>query len=213
MALAAADRYRQVAALHAANIDQGFLATLGIPFLALMYESIHLAEDSVLLTEEQDGRVLGFVSGGLGMGPIHRHMLRSPLRMAWTLFPSLLRPRRVKRILDILRYSAAQGDDSRWPRAELLSIAVDPSARGTGVAERLYRLLESHFRQRGVPAFRIIVGESLAPALRFYERMGAGAVGRIEVHAGEWSTVFVQRIATAPVADALAGAVVSPPAD
>ncbi len=124
MSLAATERYRQVAALHAASIDQGFLATLGVPFLALMYEAIDLAEDSVLLTEEQDGRILGFVAGGLGMGPIYRSMLRSPLRLTWALLPSLLRPRRVMRILDILHYGRRQGDGARWPKAELLSIAV-----------------------------------------------------------------------------------------
>lgn len=194
MAVASSDRYRQVAALHAANINQGFLSTLGVPFLALMYEAIDLAEDSVLLTEEQDGRVLGFVSGGVGMGPIYLRMLRSPLRLTCALLPSLLRPRRVMRILDILRYSQTQGNGAGWPKPELLSIAVESTARGTGVAQRLYRRLCSHFRERGIPAFRIIVGDSLAPAHRYYMRMGAKAVGHIEVHAGERSTVYVQAV-------------------
>ena len=35
-----AERYRQVAALHATSIDQGFLSTLGEPFLALMYRAL-----------------------------------------------------------------------------------------------------------------------------------------------------------------------------
>lgn len=194
MSLAATERYRQVAALHAASIDQGFLATLGVPFLELMYEAIDLAKDSVLLTEEQDGRVLGFVAGGLGMGPIYRSMLRSPLRLIWALLPSLLRPRRVMRILDILLYGRRKGDGARWPKAELLSIAVEPTARGTGVAERLYRRLDYHFRERGISAFRIIVGDSLAPAHRYYKRMGATAVDHIQVHAGERSTVYVQAV-------------------
>ena len=47
--------YRQVAALHAASIDQGFLATLGLPFLALMYRAIDEATDSVLMIEEKEG--------------------------------------------------------------------------------------------------------------------------------------------------------------
>ena len=58
MPLHEASIHRQVAALHAANIDQGFLATLGVPFLALMYRAIDEAADSVLLVEERDGRVI-----------------------------------------------------------------------------------------------------------------------------------------------------------
>ena len=83
----AAERYRQVAALHAGNIDQGFLATLGIPFLSMMYRAIDEAPGSVLLTEEQNGRVVGFVSGGDGMGAIYRRMLRHPLRLGLSLLP------------------------------------------------------------------------------------------------------------------------------
>ena len=69
-----AQRHRQVAALHAAAIDQGFLATLGEPFLAQVYRAIDEAADSVLLVEELDGRVVGFVAGGSGMARIESHL-------------------------------------------------------------------------------------------------------------------------------------------
>lgn len=187
-----AERYRQVAVLHAANIDQGFLATLGVPFLALMYRALDEAEESVLLTEEQGGRVVGFVSGGEGMGAIYRRMLRYPVRLGLSLLPSLVRPKRLKRILEILRYGVNATDVHDLPNAELLSIAVDASVRGTGISERLYRRLQTHFSGRGVGAFRIVVGDSLAPAHRYYQKMGAKPVGRIEVHAGEGSVVYVQ---------------------
>ena len=189
-----AERYRQVAVLHAANIDQGFLATLGVPFLALMYRALDEAEGSVLLTEEQGGRVVGFVSGAAGMGPIYRRMLHRPLRLGVSLLPSMVRPARLKRILEILRYSGRADVSQPLPHAELLSVAVDRAVRGTGVAEKLYRRLQSHFAAHGINAFRITVGDSLAPAHRYYQKMGATPVGRIEVHAGEGSVVYVQRV-------------------
>jgi len=188
--------YREIAALHAANINQGFLATLGVPFLALMYQAIDEVPSSVLLVEEQGGRVVGYISGGLGMGPIYRRMLRHPIRLGMSLLPSIWHPKKLRRIIEILRYGGGVGAVSGIPNAELLSIAVDPIARGTGVAERLYRRLQEHFAERGVPAFRITVGDSLAPAHRYYKRMGAEAVSRVEVHAGEGSVVYVQRVAT-----------------
>lgn len=186
--------YRQIAALHATSINQGFLATLGVPFLSLMYRAIDEAEDSVLLVEMRDDRVLGFVSAGKGMGPIYRRMLRRPFALAWSLLPSLARPSRVKRILDILRYGQGKSAESVLPSAELLSIAVAQGSRGTGIAEMLYRRLVAHFGERGVDVFKIIVGDALAPAHRFYLRMGAEPVGRIEVHAGEGSKVYVQSV-------------------
>ena len=43
-------------------------------------------------------------------------------------------------------------------------------------------------------AFRIIVGDTLAPAHRFYQRMGATMAGEVQVHEGEGSKVYVHRM-------------------
>jgi len=188
------ERYRQVARLHVRCLDQGFLASLGEAFLALMYEAIDRAEATFLLTEERHGQVVGFITGGSGMGPIYRRMLRSPVRLAWALAPAVVRPAKFRRILEILRYSGSSTLPPGTPEAELLSLAVAPECRGQGVAESLYRRLVGDFRNRGVGAFRIIVGAPLAPAHRFYRRMGAIEAGETQVHDGETSTVYVHRI-------------------
>ncbi|MEG2940922.1 MAG: GNAT family N-acetyltransferase [Thermomonas sp.] len=185
--------YRQVAALHAANIDQGFLATLGEPFLALMYRAIDEAPGSVLFVEEEDSRVRGFISGGTGMGRIYRCMLRRPVALCVALMPSVTRPSRIGRILDILRYGR-QKPAGRLPNAELLSLAIAPEARGSGMAERLYGRLALHFRSAGETAFKITVGDALVPAHRFYTRMGALPTRRTEVHRGQGSTLYVHTI-------------------
>ena len=95
------ERYRQVARLHVRCLDQGFLATLGEGFLALMYEAMDRADGVTLITEEREGQVVGFTTGGTGMGPIYKRMLRSPLRLGLALAPALVRPAKVRRILEI----------------------------------------------------------------------------------------------------------------
>lgn len=188
------ERYRQVAMLHMQCLDRGFLATLGQDFLALMYEAIDQADDSLLITEECNGEIAGFITGGAGMGAIYKRMLRSPLRLGWALAPALISPAKVRRILEILRYSSNTGLPEGLPDAELLSLAVAPQWRGKSVADRLYAALVDEFSRRGVEAFRIIVGEALAPAHRFYQRMGARISSEIEVHGGEKSMVYVHRL-------------------
>lgn len=188
------ERYRQVAALHVRCLDQGFLATLGDGFLTLMYEAFDRADGTILITEERDGQVAGFITGGTGMGPIYKRMLRSPVRLGLALAPALVRPAKVRRILEILRYSGDGGLPEGVPDAELLSLAVAPEWRGKAVADRLYAGLVDAFRERRVDAFRIIVGQALAPAHRFYQRMGASPAGQVEVHDGEPSTVYVHRL-------------------
>ena len=188
------ETYRQVARLHMHSLDQGFLATLGEEFLALMYEAIDQADESVLLTETGGGRVVGFITGGTGMGVIYRRMLRSPGRLAAALAPAVIHPAKLLRIFEILRYSRGQSLPAGLPQAELLSLAVDPHWRGQGIAERLYRRLLAEFLSRRIEALRITVGEPLIPAHTFYQRMGAVAAAQVEVHGRERSTVYVHRI-------------------
>ncbi len=186
--------YRQVAALHARNLDQGFLSTLGVDFLALMYQAIDEAADSVLLVEVEADEVVGYVSGGIGMSAIYRRMLGHPFRLARAMAPCIVQPRRLLRVLEILRYSRAGTLPSDLPSAELLSIAVSPAWRGRQVAERLYLRLIDHFDERGISEFKITVGERLLPAQRFYRRMGAVLAAEVQVHDGERSQVFLHRL-------------------
>ncbi|KPN17066.1 hypothetical protein AO715_02975 [Xanthomonas sp. Mitacek01] len=188
------DIYRQVAELHVTCLDRSFLATLGTGFLSLMYEAIDASGDTLLLLQERQGQVVGFVSGGSGMGGIYKAMLRSPFRLGRALLPALINPRKLTRIFEILRYSQKGPPPAgkSLPSAELLSIAVSPAWRGQSIAEALYRDLSDALRARGIAEFRIVVGAALLPAHRFYLRMGAVPVGVIEVHDGESSTVYVQ---------------------
>lgn len=191
------DIYRQVGALHAAAIRQGFLATLGVSFLALMYEAIDAGPDSVLLLAERDGRVIGFVAGSTGLVSIHRRMLKRPLRLVAALLPTLLHPSRIARMVEILRYARGHAETDSLPTAELLSLAVTPDVRGSGTATRLYRRLIFWFHEQGIDAFRITVGDGLTPAHRFYAKMGALSIARVEVHPGEDSVVYRQDIGPA----------------
>lgn len=189
--------YRTVAELHIANINQGFLSTLGVGFVSLMYRAIDEGDDSVLLIERVNGQAVGFVAGATGMKPIYKRMLRYWPQLFWALLPSIFSPRRVWRIIEILRYSRSSGGASGavLPAAELLSIAVAPDFRGQRYAETLYRELGKHFLERGLPTFKIVVGSALVPAHKFYRRMGAQPVAEIEVHQGLASTVYVQTLA------------------
>lgn len=186
--------YREVAQLHAAHIDQGFLATLGPGFLSVLYRAIDESPEGVLLVEEQDGRVVGFIAAAARIAPIYRRMLRYPFRLTRHLLPCCVRPRALRNIMEILRYSKGTGLDRALPEAELLSLVVAPQDRGKAVAEHLYGRLADAFRRRGISAFKLIVGEELEPAHRFYRRMGATAAGSIHLHRGRSSSVYLHRL-------------------
>lgn len=182
--------YREVAHLHGTCINQGFLPTLGERFLSLLYEAIDADPNSVLFVEVIDGKVIGFVAGGRGMGSVYRQMLKRWPRLIRALLPALVNPMKLKRIVEIVWFSRKQKPVPHSPKAELFSIAVLEKARGRGVAERLYRDLALWFTQQGESSFCIVVGENLAPAHRFYRRMGAVPMAEISVHQGHVSTLY-----------------------
>ena len=188
--------YQQVARLHISEISQGFLPQLGMAFLTLLYEAIDECPSSVLLTHCVEGKVVGFVTGANSMKPIYRQLLYKPLHVFVSLLPSLVRPHLLRRIFEIMRYGQQTTSNLEVPLPdfELLSIVVDPVARGTGCADRLYQDLILYCRTKGIKDFKIVVGNALSPAHSFYTRMGAVPVGHVEIHAGEGSVVYVQGV-------------------
>ena len=65
--------------------------------------------------------------------------------------------------------------------------------RRQGITEKLYSNLTKATRKIGVPRFEIFVGESLAPAHRFYRAKEADPHAEISVHGGAKSVIYVQQ--------------------
>jgi hypothetical protein len=184
--------YIEVARIHSTCIELGFLSSLGLSFLALLYEAIDADEKSILILEKKNNQVVGFVAGGRGMKSIYRKMLLRFPRVFISLFPSMLNPKKVAKIVELLFFGTRQKSLPSCPQAELLSIAVIASARGGGLAQKLYKSLGQKFFQEGESAFCMVVGETLTPAHFFYQKMGAIALAQLSVHKGQSSTLYRQ---------------------
>ena len=186
--------YKTVASLHYDNINQGFLATLGVPFLTLLYEAIDKDSESVLLVERVDQSVVGFVTGTCGLGRIYKQLLLKPLRLSYALKSCLLSPSKIYKILEVLLISKDRNISSDFSKQELLSIVVTSAYQGRGHAENLFNSLCSHFRKEGASCFNIVVGSNLDRAHAFYKKMGAVPVREIQVHKGVDSVVYVKNL-------------------
>lgn len=62
--------------------------------------------------------------------------------------------------------------------AEILSVAVDPAARGRGLAGELLRHHLSRVAARGIRRIFLEVGENNTPAVRLYRKAGFREVGK-----------------------------------
>ena len=186
--------YRAIASLHCSYINQGFLATLGVPFLTLLYEAIDEDSESVLLVERVDSKVIGFVAGASGFGRLYKKLLLKPIRLTYSLKSCLLSPSKIYKIIEIFLISIGSKLPSDLPKQELLSIVVNPNYQGQRYAENLFKALCSHFSAEGASSFRIVVGSNLNRAHAFYTKMGSVPVKEIQAHKGTDSVVYVKKL-------------------
>jgi ribosomal protein S18 acetylase RimI-like enzyme len=186
----------EIAALHADRIAEGFLPTLGAPFLERLYRRVTSSQDAFAYVAGDDGRTDGFVACALDVRALYRaFLLRDGARAGIVAAPQLLRSWR--RVVETLRYPSAAAD---LPRAEVLSVAVTAAASGRGIGRSLVAAATAHLREREVVAAKVVTGAANDAAMAMYEHCGFAVEERIEVHGGVASVVLVWRAAQGAVA-------------
>jgi ribosomal protein S18 acetylase RimI-like enzyme len=188
---ASPDDAHRCAALHAEQIAQGFLASLGPGFLECLYRRIVAWPGGFVLVArtEREG-VLGFVAGTSSTKSLYlQFLLHDAVRAAIAARRQLLP--RVGDALETWRYSMV-GPPQRavLPPAELVSMAVDPAYRGQGIGGRLVQACLAEFEARGITAAKVTVGSANRSALGLYQAAGFRPVGHVEVHRGQRSQVL-----------------------
>jgi len=179
-----------IASLHAAQIETGFLSTLGVGFLRLVYRALLQSALGMVVVADSGGDVVGFVAGTSDTSAFYREFAtQNFLRAFWRLIPAVLRPRTWQRLWETLSYGA---DDHVAP-AELLSMAVAPGARGRGVGSRLVTELLGQGAYLGVDTMRVVVGECNKPAIALYTQAGFVTRKTFQLHAGEQSLEMLWR--------------------
>jgi ribosomal protein S18 acetylase RimI-like enzyme len=174
------------ATMHASEISEGFLPSLGHPFLARLYRRVVRSPRSFLFVADDDGRAVGFVAGSEDVGALYRAFLvHDGVPAAVRALPRIVRSSR--RVFETLRYPAGGTD---LPRAELLAIAVAPDARSRGVGHALVEAFTAELRLRNVDGARVVVAADNERAVRMYEACGFKPATRIEVHEGTASQVL-----------------------
>lgn len=183
----------QIAAIHIAEISEGFLSTLGPIILSDMYRTISESKGSfVVACVNGDGMVLGFLAGSLGTHSLYREFLRlRNMRAKFRLALALLRPSRFWRIFETLQYSENKNQELELPSAEILNFCVDRRAHRKGLGGKLMDFAAERYFTAGVRKIRIVTGQSQLSAKAFYRKFGAQWVGDLEIHPGTPSTMFI----------------------
>ena len=173
------------AALHAGQIGEGFLAILGPRFLRRLYRRVASTPGSFLLIVEDEATTVGFLAGSVDVSGLYRSFLfRDGPAAVLACGGRLLRSWR--RVMETLHHGTGGAGDG----AELLAIAVDPTARGKGAGTLLVDGFLCEMGRRSQDAAHVVVAADNETAIGLYERAGFRTAERFELHRGTESLLM-----------------------
>lgn len=183
---------REIARIHKTEIVGGFLSSLPDSFLEHLYRAVILSPLSFCVVAKEGSEVVGFISGAGDIKKVYAYFLRHYfLQACFLLLRNMLRNNPfsfVKKITETLLYPSKE---QSLPKAELLTMAVSHKFQGLGVATGMFLGFKAEMKKRNVVDFKVLVGESLKPAISFYEKNGFTFIKNTSVHGKAVSKIYV----------------------
>jgi len=174
---------RQVAELHIAGIQTGFISSLGVDFVTTVYEAIATSKNAFGLAAIRDDKIIGFVTFSSNTVALYKSVIfKKGLRFAFLLAGKLFSTKRIRNIAETILYPAKIKKKIELPQAELLSIVVAEEKRGKGLSQELLREGFSLCRQRKIENVKVLVGADNKPANSLYQKCGFALVCQIQNH-------------------------------
>lgn len=184
--------FLEIAKMHNNYLRYGFLSTLGEKLLFLIYQSMVNSKYAFCIVAEENQKIIGFVSGATSIGKFYKEFLKKNfIKCSIILFPKIFNLKILKKIFETLFYPIKNID---LPEAELLSIVVEKDYQGQNVSQKLFQRLVEEFKKRDVKEFKVIVGDNLIHACKFYEKMGGVFFTKINIHKEQSSSVYLFKI-------------------
>lgn len=182
----------QIADIHQREIKKGFLSTLNKSFLAIIYSAIIESKDGFCVAAEENKEIVGFIAGTTNLGRFYFYFLKKYFfQVVFFLFPQFFSFKKIKKILEVLIYPKKEKE---LPKAELLTIAVKNQFQGQGIAGQMFERFVAEMKSRGVDNFKVMVGEKLLSAIKFYEKSGFKFVKNIDIHGNDISRLYIYQV-------------------
>lgn len=176
----------KIAEIHYQEINQGFLSQLGERFLANLYQAMIKSPLAFVVVAKANNRIIGLISGCVNLKKFYRYFIKRYFVQVF--FVLLLQIRNFKKIFETLKCSQ---NNKNLPKAELLSIAVIKKYQGRGIAQKLFKKFLQEMQKRKIKKFKVVVGEDLIRAIKFYEKMGFKFYSCTSIHNNQKSRIYI----------------------
>jgi perosamine synthetase len=171
-----------VARIHIEAINTAFIASLGPRFVTALYREIPRSTVGFGFVALEQDSVAGFIACAEDVSALYRRVLtRRGIFFALVLARHFLRWRTVKRMLETLFYPAKK-DHSDLCKPEILSVGIESSQRGKGVAKQLMAAALDGFRQRGIREVKVLTHDINDASNAYYAQCGFALVGSVKHH-------------------------------
>lgn len=151
---------------------------------------MHDVAPSGFIAAHDNGVLVGYAIFVPSLKAVQRRAILSGAVFKWSWNTLRRGDLRWRHIVDIVRNKAmfVRGGQRFRTRgdAQLLNVAVAPSAQGRGIAQGLVREGLRAMRDLGVPEVRLEVRPWNAPAIAVYRKTGWREAGRTRDLEGEW---------------------------
>ncbi|MSU54450.1 MAG: GNAT family N-acetyltransferase [Candidatus Staskawiczbacteria bacterium] len=176
-----------IAQIHKAEIGKGFLSSLPTAFLTTFYRALTESQSSFCLVAKEGDKVIGFISGVSDMNAFYGYFLKHYFFQSFViLLPKVFSS--AKKVLETLLYPKKE---SSLPKAELLTIAIANNFQCRGIGSLMLQPFIAEMKKREVKVFKVVVGQKLASAIKFYEKNTFTFLKNITIHGQDVSRVYL----------------------
>lgn len=191
--LAKPEEAPQIAKIHYYEINQGFLRQLGLRFLSLLYLAMIKSPLAFVVVAEENNEIIGFISGCTNVNGFYKDFFKKyTFKATLILLSNIFKISTIKKIFEILKYP--KKEKKEIPDAELLTMAIKKEFQGQGIGQKLFEEFVLEMKNRRIRQFKVIVGESLAQAIQFYEKVGFKFHSQMTIHQNNLSRVYIYTI-------------------
>lgn len=188
---------KTLAEIHIETINEGFLSQLGVSFLKLLYK--YLIRKQIVLIALEKKQIIGFVSFSYSSkGIIKRFILSNPQSLFIIFYQFLKTPSILKPIFETIKAPKSSlgklSNNVSIPEQELLSISVITDFQKSGIGNQLLMELETLLKNENILTYKVIAGDSLIGANKFYTKNGFYLVKTIVIHGNSISNVYVKSL-------------------
>lgn len=180
--------------LHVEGIPTGFLSALGPRFLDHLYRRVLRWDGGLLLVAVEEpahggpGTVVGFIATTTSTKALYKQfLLHDAIPAALAALGPLVTGWR--RVVETLRHGTSDGP-GLGRGAELLAIAVDPSARGAGLGRQLVEAFLADVQARGGSEAYTVTAADNPASVALYRACGFVPASEFELHPGTTSLVM-----------------------